>query len=122
EWLGADGRPGVAFRPAWFQPTFQKHAGQLCGGLQLHVTDRTAFHPVRTGLAVLAALRDATAERFAWRTEEYEFVRDPIAIDLLFGSDRERVALEAGQGWRDIAAAWEPEEALWRERRIPALL
>jgi uncharacterized protein YbbC (DUF1343 family) len=116
ERLNGEGHPGAAFRPAWFQPTFQKHAGQRCGGLQLHVTDRTAFRPVRTGLAVLAALRDAAGERFAWRTEEYEFVRDPIAIDLLFGSDRERKALEAGANWQDIAAAWEPEEAAWRER------
>jgi uncharacterized protein YbbC (DUF1343 family) len=116
ERLNGAGLPGVTFRPAWFQPTFQKHAGQRCGGLQLHVLDRTAFRPVRTGLAVLAALRAAAGERFAWRTEVYEFVRDPIAIDLLFGSDRERTALEAGDNWRDIAAAWEPEEAAWRER------
>src|SRR5207249_6304132 len=117
-------------RPAWFRPTFQKRAGRLCGGLQLHVTDRAAFRPVRTGLAVLAALRDATGEpggsfpqlRFAWRTEEYEFVRDPIAIDLLFGGDRERKALEAGEGWRDIAAAWEPEEKWFRQRQTQAIL
>ena len=69
------------------------------------------------GLAVLAALRDAAGERFAWRTDPYEFIRDPIAIDLLFGSDRERMALAAGHGWRDIAAAWEPEEHVFRERR-----
>jgi uncharacterized protein YbbC (DUF1343 family) len=115
--LNAEGLPCVAFRPAWFEPTFQKHARQRCGGLQVHVLDRTAFRPVRTGLAVVAALRDAAGERFAWRTEPYEFVRDPIAIDLLFGSDRERKALEAGRGWRDIAAAWVPEEQVFRERR-----
>jgi uncharacterized protein YbbC (DUF1343 family) len=120
--LNGEGLPGVAFRPAWFQPTFQKHAGRLCGGLQVHVLDRAAFRPVRTGLAVLAALREAADGRFAWRAEEYEFVRDPIAIDLLFGSDREREALEAGAGWRDIAAAWEPEEAQWRGRRAQFLL
>jgi uncharacterized protein YbbC (DUF1343 family) len=124
ERLTGEGHPGVTFRPAWFQPTFQKHADQRCGGLQLHVADRTAFRPVRTGLAVLAALRDAAREpggssprfQFAWRTAVYEFVRDPIAIDLLFGSDRERKALEAGEDWRAIAAAWEPEDATWRER------
>ncbi len=120
--LNNEGLPDVVFRPAWFLPTFQKHAGRLCGGVQLHVLDRSAFRPVRTGLAVLAALRAAAGERFAWRTEPYEFVSDPIAIDLLFGSDRERTALEAGQDWRGIAAAWEPEEAAWRERRAGALL
>jgi uncharacterized protein YbbC (DUF1343 family) len=121
ERLNSEGLTGVVFRPAWFQPTFQKHAGERCAGMQLHVTDRAAFLPVRTGLAVLAALRDAAGDGFAWRTEVYEFVRDPIAIDLLFGSDRERTALEAGHGWREIAAAWEPEESEWRERRRSSL-
>src|SRR5205085_7758532 len=60
--LNAERLAGVVFRPMWFQPTFQKHAGQLCGGLQLHVTDRSTFRPVRTGLAVLAALRNLTNE------------------------------------------------------------
>jgi len=102
--------PGVAFRPLTFRPTFHKHAGIDCGGVQVHVTDRAAFQPVRAGLALLIELRRQDPERFAWRTEPYEFVADPIAIDLLFGSGRERLAIEAGADWREIAAAWEPEE------------
>ena len=77
---------------------------------------------LRTGLAVLAALRDAAKETFWWRTEEYEFVRDPIAVDLLFGSDRERTALESGTDWHALTAAWEPEEAEFRDRRREHLL
>lgn len=111
------GLPGVRFRPASFRPTFQKFAGTDCGGIQLHVTDRRAFRPMRTGLAVLAALRELSGTRFAWRTEPYEFVTDRPAIDLLFGSDRERLTLEAGTPWQAIAAAWEPEEAAFRQRR-----
>jgi hypothetical protein len=61
-------------------------------------------------------------DRFHWRTERYEFVDDKPAIDLLFGSDRERLALEVGTPWREIAAAWEPEEAAFRDRRKPYLL
>jgi uncharacterized protein YbbC (DUF1343 family) len=114
--------PGVVFRPAWFEPTFQKHARRRCGGMQLHLTDRSTFRPIRTGLAVMAALREAVGSQFAWRTEEYEFVRDPIAIDLLFGSDRERRAMEAGDDWRVIASRWEPEEAEFAERRRSYLL
>jgi uncharacterized protein YbbC (DUF1343 family) len=110
--------PGVVFRPVAFKPTFQKHAGRICGGVQLHVTDRESFRPVRTGLAALAALR-AIAPGFAWRTETYEFVSNPIAIDLLFGSDRERLGLEAGADWRDLAAAWEAEEREFNARRAP---
>ena len=111
-----------SFRGAWFQPTFQKHAGRTCGGVQLHVRERAAFASVRTGLAVLQALRSASVERFAWRTEPYEFVADPIAIDLLFGSNRERLALEAGTPLRDIVADWAPEETAFAQRRQPCLL
>jgi uncharacterized protein YbbC (DUF1343 family) len=114
--------PGVVFRPVTFRPTFQKHAGVDCGGVQLHVTDREAFLPVRTGLAVVVEMRRQDPGRFAWRTETYEFVDDPIAIDLLFGSDRERLAIEAGADWREIAAAWEPEEKAFVSRRQGVLL
>src|SRR5262249_45414512 len=120
--LNGEGLPGVAFRPAWFRPTFQKHAGRACGGVQLHVTDRQSFLPVRTGLAVLAALREAAGERFDWRRETYEFVSDRLAIDLLFGSERERQALEAGQSLRTITRTWESEEEAFRERRKRFLL
>lgn len=108
--------PGVIFRPVEFKPTFQKHAGRICGGVQLHVTNRASFRPVRTGLAVLAALRELTPH-FAWRTETYEFVSNPIAIDLLVGSDRERLGLEAGTDWRELASAWEVEEREFFRRR-----
>jgi uncharacterized protein YbbC (DUF1343 family) len=119
ERLRHEALPGVAFRAAWFQPTFQKWAGQVCAGVQMHVTDRQVFHPVRTGLAHLAAARALSGDKFQWRTETYEFVSDPIAIDLLFGSARERLALEAGTPWRDIASAWEAEEKEFLERRRP---
>ncbi len=114
--------PGVVFRPAWFRPTFQKFAGQACAGVQLHVTDRKAFQPVRVGLALLAALRGLSGMAFAWRREVYEFVTDRPAIDLLFGSDRERLALEAGATARDIGRPWEAEEEAFRQRRRPYLL
>ncbi len=120
--LRDEGLAGVAFRPASFRPTFHKFAGQVCGGVQLHVTDRVTFRPVRTGLAVLAALRDLSGERFAWRSEPYEFVADRPAIDLLFGSDRERRALEAGRPAAEIARAWEGEEDAFRQRRREFLL
>jgi len=114
--------PGVHFRAAWFRPTFQKHAGKDCGGVQVHVTDRAAFQPVRTGLALLATMREMSGEHFAWRTEIYEFVKDPIAIDLLFGSARERMHLEAGTPWREVMAEWSAEEEAFVVRRRTALL
>jgi uncharacterized protein YbbC (DUF1343 family) len=120
--LRAQNLEGVVFRPVCFQATFHKFAGQVCGGVQLHVTDRETFRPVRTGLAVLAAIREESPERFAWRTEPYEFVADRPAIDLLFGSDRERRGLEAGQLPQGLAAAWLPEEEAFRLRRRQFLI
>ncbi len=120
--LAAEQLPGVSFRSAGFEPTFQKFAHERCGGVQLHVTDREAFQPVRTGLAVLAAMRELSGERFDWRRSPYEFVSDRLAIDLLFGGDGERLALEAGQSPEQIARAWEPEEQAFRRRRHEFLL
>jgi uncharacterized protein YbbC (DUF1343 family) len=120
--LASDDIPGVTFRALSFRPTFHKFAGELCGGVQIHVSDRNEFRPVRTSLALLAALRTEGDGRFRWRTETYEFVSDRPAIDLLFGSDRERLALDAGVPAADIARAWEEEEADFAVRSMPYLL
>ena len=114
--------PGVHFRAVWFRPTFQKHANKDCGGVQLHVTARDAFQPVRTSLALLAVIREMSGAQFAWRGETYEFVSKPIAIDLLFGSAREREHLTAAHPWRDLLPEWEKEEASFAHRRHMTLL
>ena len=119
--LRSDGLPGVTFVPVTFRPTFQKHANQSCGGVFIIPTSDD-FRPVRTGLAVLIAFRDLLGEKFQWRTERYEFVDHIPAIDLLFGSDRERTMIEAGATWLDIAKLWELEEEAFRDRRKPHLL
>lgn len=121
ERLRSDGLPGVEYLPVTFRPTFQKHAGQSCGGVFVTPTS-SEFRPVRTGLAVLIAFRELLGERFRWRTERYEFVDHIPAIDMLFGSDRERTMIEAGARWSEIAKQWEPEEDAFRERRKPHLL
>jgi uncharacterized protein YbbC (DUF1343 family) len=122
EKLNAARLPGVSFRPLTYRPTFQKHAGKDCGGVQCHVTDRRPFLPVRTGYAFLQIARALSPGDFQWRTEIYEYVTNPIAIDLLFGSARERLAIEQGIPWQDACSVWEPEERTFRQRREPALL
>lgn len=114
--------PGVVFRPLTYRPTFQKQAGLDCGGVQIHVTDRQSFRPVRTGYAFLQTAYAMNPAAFKWRTEIYEYVTNPIAIDLLFGSTRERLAIEKGVPWQEACAPWEAEEAAFRIRREPALL
>ena len=113
---------GVTFRSLTFRPTFHKFAGQTCGGVQLHVTDRTAFRPVRTSLAVLAAFRAEGSAHFRWRTEPYEFVEDVPAIDLLFGDSRERLALQAGLPLSEVTRRWTEDEAAFKARRERFLL
>jgi uncharacterized protein YbbC (DUF1343 family) len=71
---------------------------------------------------VLAAFREVLGDRFRWRTEKYEFVDHIPAVDLLFGGNRERTALDAGTPWREIAAGWEAEEAAFATRRKPFLI
>lgn len=102
--LNAAELPGVRFRPLLFRPMFQKHAGTVCGGVQVHVTDRGRLEPVLLGLTTIAVARDLEPERFRWRTERYEFVSDRPAIDLLAGTDAWRIALDAGAAPRALLA------------------
>lgn len=98
--------PGFRARPTGFLPTFQKHAGKACGGVQIHVTDRARFRPVATYLALLAFCRAQAPDLFALRTEPYEYV-DPSeaeALDLLCGTTATREALFADAPWADVVA------------------
>jgi uncharacterized protein YbbC (DUF1343 family) len=115
--LSAERLPGVRFRPASFTPTWDKHAGSRCHGVELHVHDAEAFRPVRTGLACVLHARSLAPERFRWRTEAYEFVEGVPAFDLLCGSARERSAIEAGATLRDLAAGYAGEERAFARRR-----
>ena len=114
--------PGVIFRPLTFRPTFQKHAGKDCGGVQIHVTDPDAFRPVRTGYTFLQTARSLNPGEFQWRTEIYEYVTNPIAIDLLFGNASGRAAIEQNIPWPEATRAWENDEAAFRSRRQPILI
>ncbi len=109
--------PGVAFRPLWFQPTFHKYSGEACGGLMLHVTDRHAFRPFATGLAVVSAACELWPDRFRWRTERYEFVEGIPAIDLLCGTDRIRGQIEAGAPLSAVRAGWLADQEAFAARR-----
>lgn len=101
--------PGVAFRPVRFRPTFQKFAGEECGGVMQHLTDRRAYRPWRTGIALLAALRRLWPDEFRWRPPPYEYETKRLPIDILAGSPRLREGIEAGRPAADLAAALEAE-------------
>lgn len=114
--------PGVGFRPHVFRPTFQKHAGKTCGGVQVHVTDRMTFRPYETYLRLLNALFDMDPENFRWRTEKYEYRDDVPAIDLLTGTARYRKIVGEGASLDDWIATFREDEARFETRRRPHLL
>lgn len=111
ERLNEAGLPGVRFRPTLFRPMFQKYAGVVCGGAQVHVVDREALRPVELGLTVIATARALAPGHFRWRTEPYEFVSDRLAIDLLAGTDAWRRGIEADTAPADLLAAAAPDLA-----------
>lgn len=109
--------PGVRFRPVAFTPTFDKHRGESCEGAFLHVTDRRAFRPVLTGLAVVQAARELSGGRFAWRADAYEFVDSVPAFDLLCGTARVREGIEAGWPLARLVEGFDEELRSFLPRR-----
>ena len=114
--------PGVHFRPATFEPTFQKHAKTPCGGCQIHVTDRKAFAPVAVGAALLREFHGSAPKQFAWRQPPYEYEHDKLPIDILAGSSQLREQVEAQVPLSEIVASWKDGEDGFRELREKYLL
>ncbi|MFF1656418.1 exo-beta-N-acetylmuramidase NamZ domain-containing protein [Streptomyces sp. NPDC058255] len=126
ELLGADGidgrwaadvsqlkLPGVHFREAYFAPTFSKFQGKTIGGVQIHVHDRAAYDPVRTGIALLVTAKKAWSG-FAWRSDNW--------IDKLTGSTLVRTMIDAGASADEVVAAWQEELKAFRRVQEEYLL
>jgi uncharacterized protein YbbC (DUF1343 family) len=112
--------PGVRFRPTVFQPSADKWAGQRCGGVQLHVTDRRTFRPVTAGLHVLAAARGLYPDALSFRGSGEDSRRPHL--DLLAGGSSVRSGLEAGLGVAEITSTWGMGLDAFAERRKACLL
>jgi len=122
EWLA-----GCTLRRCWFEPTFHKHAGQLCAGLQVHVEDarydHEAFRPWRLVALALKALRRLQPDYPLWRDFPYEYETGRLAIDLINGSALLREWVDdPGAAPGDLDAQARADEAAWREARAPFLL
>ena len=120
--MNARGLPGVHFRPAFFEPTFQKHARETCGGCQIHVLDRTRFEPVRAAVELIAECRAQNPSRFAWREPPYEYEHQKAPIDILFGSDRLRLTIDAGTAAETLVSEWRTDVNAFRRLREKYLL
>jgi uncharacterized protein YbbC (DUF1343 family) len=92
---------GVHFRPHYFTPTFNKWKETLCGGVQIHVTDRKCFHAVKSGSAVLNAFK-LLFSGFEWLKPPYEYEYEKMPIDILTGSDNIRKMIDANDTLESI--------------------
>ncbi len=92
--------PGVYFRACGFQPTFQKHMGVTCGGVQIHVTDRSVFEPVIVGVATVKVAHELYTDQFRWKEPPYEYVYDKNPFDVISGTNKLREAIERGDSIR----------------------
>jgi len=107
---------GVYFRACIFRPTFQKHVGVSCGGVQLHVTNRDQFEPVIAGIAIVKVAYELYSKDFRWKEPPYEYEYERNPFDVISGSRRLREAIEKGTALTAIQAGW--EDALREFRQV----
>ncbi len=109
--------PGVAFREAYFRPTFCEFASETCGGVQIHITDREIFTPVIVGIAMVKTVYDMYPDKFSWRQNAYEYVFDKNPFDVVCGTDKIRKQIESGEAIAEIEGDWKgPLEDFKAER------
>lgn len=118
----AMGLEGLALRAVAYEPTFHKFVGETVRGFQVHVTDRARFRSVAAWIALFHAVRSVHGGEFAWRQPPYEYEHDRLPIDLLFGTDRIRLAFEAGAEAVEIARAAEAGMDAFEDAARPHLL
>lgn len=118
--LGEAGLLGLQVRAARFRPSFEKHAGQVCNGVLLQVTDARVLRPVAAMLTLIALARAQAPDAFAFRTHPYEFEAEKPAFDLLTGSADAREALERGANGMELIDLVCPVDATWAPRVLEA--
>jgi uncharacterized protein YbbC (DUF1343 family) len=115
--------PGVIFRPLYFQPAFQKYAGKLCGGAQIHVVDREKFKPFKTGVAILKVIHDLYPEHFEWKQPPYEYETEKLPTDILAGTDKLRKDIEKGEKLDRMEDWWQEQSIEFNNKfRKPYLI
>ncbi len=122
ERLNALDLPGVYFRPVHFEPTFQKWAGSLCGGVQIHVKDREAYEPYLTGIALISTAGALYPESFKWRDPPYEYETRKMPIQILCGGSGIPDEMERAADLDDIRRSWQKDVSAFLKQREPYLL
>ena len=111
---------GCRLRECWFEPTFHKHVGQLCAGIQMHVEDAAydhqAFRPWRLMALAFKALRRIRPDYELWRDFAYEYEHDQLAIDLINGNDLLRLWVDDDNATpADLDVPTLADEQQWQE-------
>jgi uncharacterized protein YbbC (DUF1343 family) len=114
--------PGAQFRPVYFQPTFQKWVGQICGGIQIHVKDRDVFEPYLTGIALISIARNLYPELFQWREPPYEYEYEKMPIQILCGGKEVPDMIDSGVPLDQIRESWRDDVNKFLRRRSQYLL
>lgn len=109
--------PGVIFRSLNFLPTFQKHAGENCGGVFLHITDREQFEPVITGIGMIKTAMNLYADNFEWKNPPYEYVFDRNPFDVIAGTSKIRKMLEEKKELGDVKLSWQTDVEQFNQTR-----
>ena len=117
---------GCHLRECWFEPTFHKHAGKLCAGIQIHVDDPSydheKFKPWRLIALALKSLRTLKPDYDLWRDFAYEYERDRLAIDLINGTGLLRQWVDDSDGAPDdLDSLANKDEDSWRQERQSGL-
>ncbi len=114
--ISKDALAGLFLRPTWFTPTFDKWAGELCGGFQLHVVDRLKFSPYYFTLSLLQAIIKLYSDKFFWLDPPYEYEYKIMPIDILTGDPVVRQCLESGGELKQLNASWDSELEVFFEK------
>ncbi len=101
--------PGCLLRPAVFEPTSGKWAGQPCSGFQIHVLDKETFRPYRTSLALYQAVYELYPEDFRYKQPPYEYEYQKLPMDLILGDRKIRQQIEQGTTITELERQWQAD-------------
>jgi uncharacterized protein YbbC (DUF1343 family) len=122
EFLADKDLAGLVLRPARFTPSFDKWTGESCAGFQIHLTDPEVFRPFKTSLTLVQAVVISHDKKFKWISPPYEYEFNHLPIEIILGSTKLHMQLEAGVAIEELERSWEPQLKEYRQLRGPYLL
>ncbi len=115
DYLSTLGLDGTTFRPLYFIPTFNKFAGEKCGGVQIHILSKEKVKPFKIGVAVIKAMMELYPQEFRWKQPPYEYEYVKLPFDILVGTDELRLKLERREKLDEMEAWWQAQSESFNE-------